>query len=133
LALDRALGAPGVEVGQREQELVAADAPAHVAGPQLAEDHVGGHPERLVPGPVAVGVVELLEVVEVEHHDGDLLPAVAGPLERVVQRVVQPAVVQHAREPGGPEAPRSTRSPGSSASRLAGVLSVHRADYHGPP
>ena len=35
-ALDHALGAPGVGVGEGEQELVAADAAADVAGAQLA-------------------------------------------------------------------------------------------------
>ena len=93
--LDDPLGAPGVGVDQREQELVAADPAADVAGPQLALQDARGDPQRLVAGGVAVGVVELLEVVDVEDDDGDLLLAVAGALERLVERVVQPAVVEH--------------------------------------
>ena len=110
--LDDALGAPRVGVGQREQELVAADPPADVAGPQLAHDHAHGHPQRLVAGAVADGVVELLEVVDVEHDDGDLLAMVGGVLERVVERVVEPAMVEHAgqrvlqREPVDPRLQR---------------------------
>jgi len=96
--VDDALGAPGVRVGQREQELVAADAAADVAGPQLAQDHAGDHPQRLVALGVPRAVIELLEVVDVEHDHGDLLRARAGALERLVERVVQAAVVEHARE-----------------------------------
>ena len=94
--LDDALRAPGIGVGQGEQELVAADAAADVAGPQLAEDHARGHLQRLVAGAMPGRVVELLEVVDVEHDDGDLLAPRARVLERLVQRVVEAAVVEHA-------------------------------------
>ena len=95
---DHALGAPCIGVGEREQELVAADPPADVAGPELALEDPGADPQRLVAGHVAGGVVEPREAVDVEHDHRHLLVAPVRGVERLVQGVVEPAVVEDAGE-----------------------------------
>ena len=74
-------------VGSRQQdgELVAADpGDQHVLG-ELGLEHPGNAPQDLVAGPVAVAVVHVLEVVEVEDEQG---AAAADPL-RVVDLLAQ--------------------------------------------
>src|ERR1700674_1200071 len=59
-----------VSLWHRDAELVAAEAPAGVRRPHRPLELVGEHPDRLIPNMVAERVVDLLEVVEVEHHQG---------------------------------------------------------------
>jgi hypothetical protein len=70
-AIHDEVGRPDVGVDQREHELVAADAAADVAGPQLVAQGGGDRAQRRVAGRVAAGAVDELEVVEVERDDGD--------------------------------------------------------------
>ena len=60
------------EVARRKdhRELLAADSAHDVGLADRGTEHVGDLVEQLVADAVAVDVVHLLEVVEVEHHDG---------------------------------------------------------------
>ena len=73
-------------VEQQDRELVAAEAGRHVAGADARLDAVGDRGEQPVAGRVPQGVVDVLEVVEVEEQD-DRDP-VGG---RVLERAVRPA------------------------------------------
>jgi hypothetical protein len=88
--LDQAVGdalgvADAVQVVEEDRELVPAEAGDGVVGPQRRGEPAGDGDEQLVPGLVAVRVVDLLEAVEVDEEDGeggrDALAARAG--ERV--------------------------------------------------
>ncbi len=57
-------------VRQQDDELLAAEPAGQVVGPQLAAQAVGHGPERLVSDQVAVGVVDRLEVVDVDQGQG---------------------------------------------------------------
>jgi hypothetical protein len=54
-------------VADQQHELVAAEASGAVTGAQHAVDPACDRPEQLVAGVVAEAVVDVLEVVEVEH------------------------------------------------------------------
>jgi hypothetical protein len=56
-----------------DEELLAAPAPEHVAGAQVARDDGGDATQHLVPAVMAVAVVDMLEVVDVQHHQGHAL------------------------------------------------------------
>ena len=83
----------GAHVGQQDPELLAAQAADEVvrAAHRLAQ--LGGHlAQHLVTVRVPAGVVEELEVVEVEHDDGGR----ARRADRVLERLVEAAVVGQA-------------------------------------
>ncbi len=84
--------------GHDDPELLAAEPADDVRGPHgLAED-VGERDENLVAGAVPVDVVDALEVVDVEHEDGDRVVRPADPVELGAQAVVEVAVVVEAGE-----------------------------------
>jgi hypothetical protein len=91
-------GPRGVGVRQHDAELVAANAPddAEVAHGRAQAGRHGG--QDLVPERVAVGLVDALEVVEVEQHDGErpLLAARHGQLP--AHDLLEAAVVGEAGE-----------------------------------
>ena len=55
---------------EREQEFLPAVAPAQVFGAGMAAQQLGHRHQGSVPGQVAETVVDLLEVVDVQHDDG---------------------------------------------------------------
>ena len=59
-----------VGLGEQHRELVAAEAGEHVGLAQAAAQQLGDAAQELVAGAVAERVVDVLEVVEVEHQDG---------------------------------------------------------------
>ena len=89
-----AVGAAQVARREDHRELLAADAADDVASSadRRAKD-VRDLVEELVADTVAVDVVDLLEVVEVEHHDGDGVVRRRRVQERLPQAVVERAVV----------------------------------------
>jgi hypothetical protein len=58
------------ELGQDEAELVAAEPRDGVVGADGVGQPGGDHLQQLVAGVVAEGVVDLLEPVQVDQHDG---------------------------------------------------------------
>ena len=68
-----------VGAGQQDGELVAAQPRDQVAGPHAAGEQRGDLSQRLVAAGVAVAVVDLLEVVDVEEDDADDGAGAGGP------------------------------------------------------
>ena len=102
-----------VDLRQHGQELLAAVAPQQVGAAQALAQHRRALAQHGVAGQVAVGVVDLLEVVEVaEHHAQGVLVA-AGALELLGQPVVDHPVVELAGEAvEGRELVQPLRQPG---------------------
>ena len=64
----------GPEVGAEQHELVTAQPADRVARPHHVLQPAGDDLEHFVAGLVAVRVVDVLEVVQVEEHDRDVEP-----------------------------------------------------------
>ena len=97
-AIDHREGVLAVHVGEDQRELVAADARHHVGGPERVAELLGHRTQRLVAEPVAVGVVHLLEAVEVEQHERHLALRALRALDLHLERAVEEAAVAHAGE-----------------------------------
>ena len=78
-------------------ELVAAHAGDRVGLAHQRAQPIGDHLQELVAGGMAERVVDVLEVVEVEHVGGDHLAAL-GAGERVLEPLVQQDAVGQARQ-----------------------------------
>ncbi len=87
--LGQALGLGRVAAGQKQGELLAADAGGQIAAAQaLAQNAPQGGQHRVAAG-VAVGVVDQLEVVGVQHDQAQGQPQIAGQLEFLLQGLVE--------------------------------------------
>ena len=97
---------------EEHRELVAALAPDDVLGPDRSDEPLGDSDEDRVPGRVAVRVVDVLEVVEIDEQQADrpatATPAGEGTLEMIAeehpvgesrQRVVEGVVDQLRLQP----------------------------------
>ena len=105
LAADRVAAALGdlggrllVGAGEQQDELVAAVAGDLVVRPQLALQRAGDAAQQLVAGGVALGVVDALEVVEVEDHGAERVAVAAGAGDLLADAQLHRAVVEDARE-----------------------------------
>ena len=83
---------------EQDPELVAAEAGRGVAGAQAAAQALGDLDEQLVAGGVAERVVDRLEVVEVEHADGDEVALAGGAVQGVLDAVVEERAVRQLGE-----------------------------------
>src|SRR5207302_861692 len=85
-------------VARREDdaELLAAEPADDVGAAYRAAKRGREAAEHLVARPVAVDVVDALEVVDVEHQDGDRVVRAARSLELLAQAVVEGAAVVEA-------------------------------------
>ncbi len=91
-------GIGGFEVVAEQRELVAAEASQRLGGAQRDLQPAGHRREQLVTGGVAEGVVDRLEVVEVDEEDGDRLVAAHQPGEGVLQPIEEQDAVGQAGE-----------------------------------
>ena len=91
------LGPVRVRARHEDRELVAADPERAVAAADAALDDPGERRQELVADLVAIGVVDPLEVVEVEDDEGQLHPAALGEIELAVALHLERALVA---EPG---------------------------------
>ena len=80
------------------RELLAADPADDVGGADGRPQVVGEVREHLVADRVPVDVVDLLEVVDVDHHHGDVLVRARGVRELAAEPLVEVAVVVEAGE-----------------------------------
>ena len=87
-------GGVGREMAQQQGELVAAQPGRDVAGAHAALQARAGLDEDGVAGAVAQGVVDALELVEVEVDDGDRSAGVGGAGELQVDGLVEGAAVE---------------------------------------
>ena len=67
----------GAGLGQQHRELVPAEAAEHVGGPQVGGERGRDAAQQRVARRVALGVVDGLEVVEVDHDQPERAPVVA--------------------------------------------------------
>ena len=81
-----------------DRELLTADPADGVPGAHAANEDLGDLREHLVAGRVAVDVVDALEVVEIEHHEGDRRVVGGGLDELEPEAFVERAVVPEAGE-----------------------------------
>ena len=89
------LGAPA---GRRQdRELVAAEARERVALAQAGRQRARDPHDQLVAGAVAEGVVDLLEVVQVDHQHGALVAVALAALQVLLQAPLVGAAVEQAR------------------------------------
>ena len=95
---------------QDDGELLAADPADDVGSANSQLEHVGEDLEDLVALSVPADVVHALEVVDVEHHQRDLLSRPAGALELGAEPLVEVAVVV---EPGQRVGVRKVLEPGA--------------------
>ena len=84
--------------GEDDRELLAADSADHVRGSNRGPEHVRDLDEQLVADPVAVDVVHLLEVVQVEHDEGDGVVLCRGTHDLLPKPIVERAMVVEAGE-----------------------------------
>lgn len=86
-----------VDADQQRRELVAPEARHAVGVARGRPQDVGNRAQGGVTGPVAVHIVDELEVVEIEQHQRDLLRA-GVPLQRQADGIVEGGVIQQARQ-----------------------------------
>ena len=78
------------DVVEQDRELVAPESGGRVGGPERIRDATRHRDEDVVAAGVAKGVVEHLEVVEVDEQDGERLAiATPAPLEGVVDPIAE--------------------------------------------
>ena len=82
---------------EQDAELLAPVPVDHVLGPDVQGEDAGHGLEELIPRRVSVGVVDRLEVVDVDHRERDRSSGPEPALERPREVVVQTSTV---REPG---------------------------------
>ncbi len=83
--------------GQQQRELVAAQPAGRVARPRQAGQDAADQGEDAVPGGMAMGVVDVLEPVDVDDEQADRMVGVRPP-RLPLQSLVARAVVQSAGE-----------------------------------
>ena len=109
---------PGI--AQQHDELLAAVAGGHVVVADRADDRAADGAQDLVPGPVAVAVVERLEPVDVDHQHADrvLGPAAARQQARRTRRSSAGSGARSAR-PWRRGAPRCGATPRATCAKDA--------------
>ena len=96
--------------GQQDREFVAAEARAGVAGADLGLGAPRDFLERLVAGQVSEAIVDLLEVIDVDHEAGQRLAGAFGARQLLAQPVVEIAPVVPAGEEIGDAAAHQARA-----------------------
>jgi len=82
-------------LGEGDDEFVAAVAEGEIGLSQCDADAVGKRLEHMIAGGMAVGVVDLFEVIEVDHHQGQgiVVPFAEGDFA-LKQLLHRPAIEQ---------------------------------------
>ena len=109
-------------LGQDHRELVAADPAGDVRGAHRALDAFGRNREDLVPGQMADPVVDLLEVVQVDHDQGERPVVAARAGDLALERLVEEPPVVHAGE-------RVEVGQLSRLAKAAGILDRRRGPF----
>ena len=92
------LRARDVGVRQDDRELVATEARDRVGASRLALQDGGGPRDRVVPDGVAVGVVDVLEVVEVDDQQRRGLVVARDVVPDPLELLLEPAPVEEPRQ-----------------------------------
>nr|GEU28461.1 hypothetical protein [Tanacetum cinerariifolium] len=91
------LGGAGGQVGNHDDEFVAAEARQQVVGAQDAKQALGGLAQQLVAGRVAERIVDALELVEVEEQHCALAAGCHAARHFLAQRLGQRVAVEESR------------------------------------
>jgi len=95
--LGHAVGAGGLGAGQQDDEFPRRPARREVAGAaQGSGNGVRHHTQAFVAGGVAIGVVVFLEVVDIDHGDGDRRADALGMAQLLQQHGIEAAAVGQA-------------------------------------
>ena len=87
-----------VSLRHRHTELVAAKPAAHVGGTDHPLKLLCDEPERRIAGAVALAVVDLLQVVDVDHHHGQLASVPFRQRDLALDHTLELATVREACE-----------------------------------
>ena len=87
-----------VRLGHQHDELVAAVPEGVVGLPQIRPEDSRDLAQGVVAGLVAEGVVDPLEVVEIEHHEGHVPAMATEPLELAVENLLERPIVEQPGE-----------------------------------
>ncbi len=120
-ALGQLHGVHDFRAGQQDREFVATEARAGVARANLRLGAPRDFLERLVARQVAEAIVDLLEVVDVDHEAGQRLAGALGARQLLAQPVVEVAPVVPAGEEIGDAAAHQART-------IHGVFQADRDD-----
>ncbi len=96
--LQHPLGVLLVGVRERDRELVAAQTRQDVGGAQPVAQQVRGRDQRLVSDPVTERVVDLLEVVQIEHRDNATAAVAPRIGELARELLIEAAAIEEARQ-----------------------------------
>ena len=88
-----------VDAAHEHGELLAAVARQHVLGAQRVVEHADHRAQHVVADEVAVRVVELLEVIDVEHEQRQRLRVPLGEADLGAEPLDEVAAVERARQP----------------------------------
>ncbi len=91
-------GAVLVGIGQQQDELLAAEARDRIDLAQVAPQDLSDAFQDLVAFDVEVGIVVLLEVIDIEHHHGEFALEAHGALPFHLQHLLEVAPVEYAGE-----------------------------------
>ena len=133
------LGAVEIRAGKEQRELLAAVAGGRVDVADGLLEHLGECPQDVVPGQVAVAVVDALEVVQVGDHERERAAVALHARELLREAVLELAAVRQLGEPvgGGLEleprvrarvVERRARLRGEPVGELAGLVREVGAD-----
>jgi len=92
--------------GEEDDEFFSAEAAGEVFGSHASKEIVGNDTKRFIASGMAEGVVVVLEMIEIEEHDGKGAPATEGAVNFAVERLlhVSPVVKTSERIANGLEA-----------------------------
>jgi hypothetical protein len=96
------LGVPGLDRRQDQRELVPAESRRQVPGPDAVPHGFGDLAQDRVPGGMPLLVVDLLEVVQIDHHHGHRGSIAPGACDLAQEVLAQGPAVGKARQGVGP-------------------------------
>jgi hypothetical protein len=94
--LQRRLGIVEARLRQQDDELFAAPAPEEIGGAQMQSRYLRHFLQHLIADQMPMGVIQTLEVVQIEQTDAELLPIPFRQSDQVVHIFVQATTVGQA-------------------------------------
>ena len=84
-AARRDRSALGIGLGEDERELITADPEARIRGTDGGTDQQADLHQEVVANGVAAGIVDALELIDVEHHEPKSMAVAARPFDHSAQ------------------------------------------------
>ena len=83
---------------KNDRKFLATKTADDVIAAKISTEEIGQLAEESVAGIVAVNIVEALEVIEIEEHNGERTALTSGALQLAVKRLLHEAAVEEAGE-----------------------------------